>query len=315
MLLACAYPFYMGVKILIEIARSGYVRGDSYPKYVIPYTPLSIALIIAILLLPLLLKYLKKFAAPFAFLTSTGIFFLFEFLLENKVTVVSSGYELVPVGAAEKLEAWQMYLCIAQPQYYETRSYDLEMILSQTYSPLMKAHFYIISVLIILAVLGCIYGFARMIATGNTEKKVPLIMQTVSTILFISMCVFACFTAFFRTGSMLVSPLSALLMILFFVVFGLTLGLFVGSFLFGKKPVIAILIPALAALAGTTLMYIAETFLIGGQVYRFGTGWFFAGVPGLRLAPVDFLVILLSGGVTACAMLLSRRLAGRRENK
>jgi len=44
-------------------------------------------------------------------------------------------------------------------------------------------------------------------------------------------------------------------------------------------------------------MYTGEAVMMQGNLYRFGTGWFFNGLPGIILAPVDILVVLLSGAV------------------
>lgn len=43
--------------------------------------------------------------------------------------------------------------------------------------------------------------------------------------------------------------------------------------------------------------------LLHGNLYRFGEGFFFDGLPGIVLAPVDILVILLSGVFTFLLML------------
>ncbi|MCL2815709.1 MAG: hypothetical protein FWD23_14020 [Oscillospiraceae bacterium] len=52
-LLTSVYPIYMGVIMLTAYLRDGDVNATDYPKYIIPYTPVSIALIICVALLPL----------------------------------------------------------------------------------------------------------------------------------------------------------------------------------------------------------------------------------------------------------------------
>ena len=47
--------------------------------------------------------------------------------------------------------------------------------------------------------------------------------------------------------------------------------------------------------------------LLHGHLYRFGTGFFFEGLPGIILAPVDTLVILASGAATFSLMRLAER--------
>lgn len=72
------YPLYMGYKVVRDMNRYGFVPEDNYPKYIIPYTPICIALIVGILLMPLLIKLAKKFAFALAsvliiFVVSIGL--------------------------------------------------------------------------------------------------------------------------------------------------------------------------------------------------------------------------------------------------
>ena len=47
-LLASAYPLYMGAKVVVDMLRNGTVNAEDYPKYVIPYTPISLAILLAV---------------------------------------------------------------------------------------------------------------------------------------------------------------------------------------------------------------------------------------------------------------------------
>ena len=100
---------------------------------------------------------------------------------------------------------------------------------------------------------------------------------------------------------MTVSPLSATLMALFFVLLGVTMGVFVGSFLLGKPRKVSVLVPVLVAVAVTAAMYAGELILLSGHLYRFGSGFFFAGLGKLVLAPADLVVLFFSGALTAAA--------------
>ena len=97
---------------------------------------------------------------------------------------------------------------------------------------------------------------------------------------------------------LLVSPLSAGLMAVFFILLGVTAGLVLGNVLQGCKVAWA----ACASSAVTLLMYLGEMALLDGHLYRLGGGFFFDGMGTLVLAPVDVLIILLSGGL--CGALL-----------
>ena len=126
-----------------------------------------------------------------------------------------------------------------------------------------------------------------------------LILQAVSSLMFLGLCILACFTAFWRDGSLQVSPLSATLMAVFFLLMGVTAGIFAGSFLLGRRRILSVTLPAILASAMTLLMYIGEMILLNGHLYCFGTGFFFTGLPSIVLAPVDLLIVIAAGGVTA----------------
>jgi len=49
-----------GFKVIDDMVRNGVVLAENYPKYIIPYTPISLAVIIAVLLLPVLMRYTKS---------------------------------------------------------------------------------------------------------------------------------------------------------------------------------------------------------------------------------------------------------------
>jgi hypothetical protein len=144
-----------------------------------------------------------------------------------------------------------------------------------------------------------------MIRTGDRGRERALIVQAAATASFVGMCIWACFTAFYRTGELTVSPLSASLMASFFLLLGIVVGVFVGSFLLGKTRAVSVWIPAVSAVLTVLAMYIGEMILLHGNLYRFGEGVFFSGLGALVLAPADIAVLLASGALTAwiCRML------------
>ena len=304
---ASFYPLWMGVRVISDMIRDGSVQKENYPKYIIPYTPIAFAVILGALLLPLFVKRLKRFALLGGSALSLASFFGFETLFERKVVVTTT-------ETVAKLADWQMYLCrsISPEEYAGER---VEVIRTETaadlligeYNPAFKLHFYLISAVLILAILNCLYSFAQMIRSGDRSRKTALILQTVSAALFLGLCILACFTAFWRDGSITVSPLSASLMALFFILLGVTVGIFTGSLLLAQKRTIALGVPAAASLLTTLAMYAGEMILLHGHLYRFGSGLFFEGIPGIVLAPVDLLVILAAGGVTYLLMRFARR--------
>lgn len=286
-----AYPIYMGCYVLFCMITMGSVPQERYPKYIIPYTPIALAVILVVLLMPLIFRYTKRFVLLTGSVISLAVFFIFELFLESQVIVTST--------VESTLESWQMYMCISFPSMYGTQTWSALDILMGQYSPAFKLHFYMISVVIIISVLNCIYGFGQMIYLNNRTRLKALIVQAVCTVLFLGLCILACFTAFFRDGQITVPAISAFLMGLFFVVLGVTAGTYAGSFVLGRPRGISVIFPALTASFITFLMYAGEMILLSGRLYRFGTGFFFEGINGIVLSPVDILIILLSGCITA----------------
>ena len=293
-LLASCYPIYMGISVIVDMIRYGTVYAENYPKYIIPYTPIALALLVCVALIPVALKYLKKYALLFGTVISTVLFFVFEFILERAVTVTRT-----VTGIFSTLEDWQMFMCYIPPNSFEERTWTEVDVLMGEYSPAFKLHFYIISIVLIISILNCFYGFAKMIHTGDKSRRKSLVIQSVASGAFLGMCIWACFTAFYRNGDIQVSALSAVLMSVFFVLFGVTVGIYIESFTLNKKPLLSVWLPSVSAAVVTLVMYIGEMILLSGHLYRFGDGFFFAGIPGIVLAPVDIVVILGSGVMTA----------------
>ena len=298
-LFASCYPIYMGITVIVDMIRYGTVYAENYPKYIIPYTPIALALLVGVALIPVALKYFKKYTLLFGTVISTALFFAFEFILEKLVVVTRTVTETVGWVDVSKLEDWQMFMCYVPPNSFEERTWTEVDVLMGEYSPAFKLHFYIISIVLILSILNCFYGFAKMIQTGDKSRCKSLTIQSIASGAFLGMCIWACFTAFYRNGDIKVSALSAILMSAFFVLFGVTVGIYVASFTLNKKPLLSVWLPSISATIVTLVMYIGEMILLSGHLYRFGDGFFFAGIPGIVLAPVDIVVIIASGVVAA----------------
>ncbi len=286
---ASAYPIHMGISVFMQYRDKGFVDAANYPKYIIPYTPMCIAIIACTLLLPLLYKLCKRYSV--LILSSLGVvLFIAGELFFEQIKVIE-GYTYKPVP----LESWQLSLCIATPEVLQAIG---EPIYAEN-NPAFKVHFYIIAIVIILIIVGILYGFTRMFKENLHEKKRPLIMQTVSVIIFIALCILACFTAFFRNGTLYISPLSAFLTGLFFIVFGIAFGLYFAGYLFGMKKLLSVVVPAIIASLTTLVMYVGELMLMDGELFVFGKGFFFEPLferPAFSLC--DIMIILLSGVIT-----------------
>ncbi len=296
-LVASYYPLSMGVRVIADMIANKTVLQENYPKYIIPYTPICISIIIGVFLMPLCIKLFKRFALAGGASIATGVFFAIELLLEQKVVVSTS-------KTVAKLEDWQMFMCYVPPEGWgETAtSYKTQTavdILMGDYNPAFKLHFYIISIVLIITILNCFYGLGQILKNSKKKRLKSLVLQSVCSFTFLGLCILACFTAFWRDGSIQVSPLSAALMTAFFVLFGVTAGVFAGSFLLGKRKFVSVWIPSIIASVMTLLMYIGEMILLNRHLYSFGTGLLFDSMPGIIFAPIDLLIILAAACITA----------------
>ena len=251
-LIVSFYPLYMGVKVVSDIVRNGTVLAENYPKYIIPYTPISLAVIIAVLLLPALIKYMKKFALISASAISLGVFFASELLLESKVIVTSA--------VKTTLENWQMFMCYVPPEEYRTRTWRAIDVLIGDYSPAFKIHFYIISVVLILALINCFYGFAQMIITKiNAEKSIG---DSVSICCFVSRPLH--FSLFYRIfqgrRNYCVCSLSGTYEYVLYSIWCDSRSIR-RSFLLERKKLLSVLIPSIIASVVTFIMYLGEMIL------------------------------------------------------
>lgn len=288
--LSSVYPIYMGVVTLSHYVQNGFINAADYPKYIIPYTPLCVALIVSTALMPLIFKLCKRYTLPVVSLLGIILFLAAEFGFEQ-IKVIEGHVEM-------PLESWQLSLCMATPEVLRSIGQPIYA----ANNPAFKIHFYIIAIVIILAVLNVIVGFSKMLKEQDFGKKRPLIAQAVSAVLFIALCIIACFTAFYRNGTIHISPLSAVLMSIFFIVFGITAGIYCGSLFYGKSKWLSKNIPGIIASLTTLVMYIGELVLTGGVLFKYGTGFFFAPIEAIPFSPADIVVILLSGVMTYMIM-------------
>lgn len=289
------YPIKMGIIVLLQYFQNGSVAAEEYPKYIIPYTPMCMAGIVSAALLPVMDKFFKRLALIIDSCIGVGLFFAGELYFE-KIKVVE-GYTTLP------LDSWQYSLCIATPEVLQSIG---EPIYAES-NPAFKLHFYLIAIVIILSVLSVLYGFMRMFKEGLYQKKKSLVVQTISVTIFIGLCILACFTAFYRNGTLYISPLSAFLTGLFFVVFGVTFGTYFASHLFGKNKLLSVSIPIIIAMLTTAVMYIGELVLMGGHLFVFGNGPFFEPLGTFPFSVCDILIVFISGIITATLSLLLNR--------
>lgn len=272
-LVVSIYPLYMGVRVISDMIRQGTVLGADYPKYMIPYTPISLAVVSGVLLMPILIKRAGRFALIAASCISIGIFFLSELLLESKVIVTMQSV----------LRNWLRCTSYISYELYEAHRWHVADVLIGEYGPLFKIHLYIFSAILILSFLSCFYGFGQMIKNNNRSKMKVLILQAISSVLFLGMFILACHSAFFitmiytmksevelksilsyftpifyRADNLIATPVSAVLISIFFVVFCVTVGIYAVSFLVGRKKWVRSAVASGVSMAAILILYIGE---------------------------------------------------------
>ena len=53
LLIVSFYPLWMGVRVVTDMIVGGTLMKENYPKYIIPYTPISLALLLGVTAMPL----------------------------------------------------------------------------------------------------------------------------------------------------------------------------------------------------------------------------------------------------------------------
>lgn len=284
-----AYPMIMGIKIIILQYQNGSIRPEDYARYVIPYTAICVAILISVALYPVIAR-LKGLSTLVA--TSLGLilFVVLELFMEG-ITINSP--------TAKSTVQWQLLSCIGTP--------DAVRAFRKAYSDAYKIHYFLVSFVIIVLVIGIVYGYGRLVARGDRLNQIPLRLQLIAVAVLLTLCVFANFTGFFRDVSPYLSPLSAFLTAMFFIVLGVTAGIYAGSRLIGKNKGLSLGFPAFVAILVCSVMYYGEFKLLDGKLYSFGQSYFFTGIPYIAVSPVDMVIIIVSGIITALLMNITRK--------
>ncbi len=307
-----AYPLYHGGRMLALSLANGALEPDQLARYVVPYAAVCAGLVLFAALQPLLLRLRGRWVLPSLMAAVYGVFFAIEQVLEN-IQINTNGLASIQGShPAPRLDMWQAMSCYISPEAVKAAELRERAFIGENGfyyvvgNSAYKIHYYLISLILIVMACGLIYGLGRMFRDRDYAKKKAVILQGVSLAVLVSICAFANLTGFFCTTAPIQTPLASVLTCLFFVLLGLAAGVYTGSFLVGKGKSAALWIPSLTAAGVTVLMYVGEAVMMDGGLYRFGSGWFFAGLPGISLAPVDILIVLLSGSLTWFALWVVR---------
>ena len=311
-----AYPLINGARMMYISMTNGALEPEQYAKYVIPYAAICVSILFFATLQPVLIK-LKSFAFPVGMTLAFVLFFIVEIYFET-MQIYTTGMKLIDMRLlapgftgtqTTTVDIWQAALCVVSPVMME-RSVTYasqDAFFYAINNPAYKIHYYLISLILITMVCGLIYSIAKMLGNNDASKKKPIFLRSMSTAALIALCIFANTTAFFRQAAPVQTPPASALTALFFIVLGAATGIYAGSYMSGKGKRYGVGIPVLLSLCTAVLMYIGEAAMMSGNLYRFGTGGFFSGIPGIVLAPVDILIVILSGGLTWLILVMARK--------
>ena len=307
-----AYPLVNGARMAYLSLQNGALEPDEYVQYIVPYAAICVAILLFSASYPLLLK-LERLALPVGIAMAYGAFFAVERFFESikihvaVVSLTSITPEINTVNAVD----WQSLLCAVTPEiqgqsnYFVSAAQDIYM--SPVSSEGYMAHYYLISIVLIAMACFLIHGVAKWLRNDDESLVKPLTLRGICTAALISICVFANTTSFFRQSAPIQTPIASMLTGMFFVVLGAAAGVYAASYLLGKGKPLGMATPVLLAMCVTVLMYAGEAAIMNGKLYRFGEGWFFVGLPVVMLAPVDVVIVLLSGVLTWLAVNAARK--------
>lgn len=296
-----AYPLVMGIRIIVLWLLNGGIRPEEYARYVIPYTAICLAILITAGMHPVISR-LKRMTTLVATVLGLGLFVGIELFMES-ITIKGTAIRLDNIKVAgdganvQTAVDWQLFSCVGTPAAKQA--------FMGAYSDAYKIHYFLVSFVMIALIIGLVYGYGKLLDGGS---RVPFCLQLGSAILLVGLCVFANITGFFRDAGTYLSPFSAFLTGAFFIVLGASFGIYAGSYMLGRRRVLSLLLPAVAAILVCSIMYLGEVMLLNGELYRFGQSDFFKGLPHIILAPLDILIILASGMTTALVL----KAAGRK---
>jgi len=310
-LLISICPVYMGSKTISLYFLKGSISFDEYPKYIIPYTPIALSILLVTFFMPIIIRKTEEFALLVATLSGGLIFFLTENFFERITVYVEPAINLTKkIPDFVQVQDWQLSICaqFRNPPFTlppniiifptSTASPTPDNLIFAANNPFFKIHFYLISIIIIFAFINVLYRILKMVLDNSFARIKPVLAQAISWTVFVGMCIWACFTAFYRTGELLVSPLSAVLMAIFFIVMGVTCGTYLGSIFYRKGKILSLWVPSVFAVLMTFLMYVGELVLKAGILFKLGTGVFFDSFAGTPFALSDFAIIIASGIAT-----------------
>lgn len=292
---------------------NGVIEIDEFVRYVIPYAAMCFALLVFAALQPVWPKIFKKSTLALSTAVTLMLFVIIEVFFESMKINTNGITPIKGFHPEPRIDMWQAFSCYISPDAVKAMSRQAQILKDGFYYVVgdgtYKIHYYLVCFVIILIICGLIYGLGKMVRDKNKALGKPLALQGASAAVLVGLCIFANMTGFFRNTSPIQNLTASILTCLFFIVLGAAAGIYTGSFLLKKRKLLSLGLPVLLSAVVCVVMYAGEAAMMDGNLYRFGAGWFFEGIPGISLATVDLLVILLSAAITGAILYAVRRAA------
>lgn len=251
------------------------------PQWIIPYAAIGLALILAAAVWPLIKVFESVPVHIISLAVGITAFVCFELLFER-----------IPALSQEKLSdiySAQALLCVTPVSKFYPGG------VPKQFSPVIRLHFYIISIILVLIFTKVILdGFIAAEKSRRLGRAYFIRLFTGAFLLIV--CIIGNATDFFRNGSRELPLISIVLTVLFFILQSTSAGLFAAGFFEDN-----LFIAPITSIITCVLVYTGEYFVLGGCFYKLGTGAFFTGFFQLEgtvntsLSPADLAIILFSG--------------------
>jgi len=163
-----------------------------------------------------------------------------------------------------------------------------------TILPVVKIHYYIFSIILILIILSFLYNFSILFTENAGEMNKPrLITQGLAGIIYLSTILFVKEIKYINFDINYISPESTISVLSCIIMAAIASGLLVDNLLNGKTGMR--LIPPFISSFVVIILYATEYFMLGGGFYRYDESFFFKPLILMGISAANVIVILLPG--------------------
>ena len=304
------------LRLFRHVAHGSIVGKFADTFLIIPFVAIIFAMLIAIILFPLLLKStggaFKK--TKIALLVLSVVLFVASSQFVERMA--AKQWEIINIVSPISVnlpKEYQSYaadiLTSRAPNFYVTTPRQQSPgLISLDYSqngvilnskvhittPVVKIHYYIFSIVLILIMLNFIYNLSTVFAKSGEKIKIPaLITQGLATASYVYAVLFVKVIEYIQSDMKLITTESAVSAVLCIMLAAISVGLVTDNLLSTNNKIPKTrLIPPLISAATVIILYIGEYFLLDGGFYRYGEGFLFKGLPLIGISASNIVVIL-----------------------